>query len=335
MKISIIIPIYNVERYILDCLSSVACQKKHTHEIECILVDDCGNDNSIQIVENFIKTSMSKVEFRLIKHDRNRGLSAARNTGICECTGRYILFLDSDDTLPEDSIYNLTRPLSSYPYDFVMGEINTTGLSTKAPSLHLPQGSYMGNKLVRDTYLKHQWYMMAWNKLCNLNFVKSKNLYFREGLIHEDDMWSFQLSLCAESVYIVRKPTYNYLIRSGSITTEKNCMAHIDAYLTISNKITEYIKKYNLDYPYIRFCHRYILGTYTYLLNMDYRSGFIYFKKIAENELYKNYSHVLQQKEPFKEALKIRISRLPSALGYLIFRVFFWSSQLKKILRKK
>ena len=128
MKISIIVPIYNVEEYILNCLSSIVNQKKIVHSVECILVDDHGQDNSMQLAKHFIEEYSGDVEFKIVVHERNRGLSVARNSGLSECMGDYILFLDSDDTLPEDSLYNLSKPLEFYHYDFVLGQINTMGL---------------------------------------------------------------------------------------------------------------------------------------------------------------------------------------------------------------
>ena len=81
MKISIVIPVYNVAPYIKDCLHSVMVQSWQDN-LECILVDDCGKDNSMQLVEERLQTYKGKIDFRIIRHQHNRGLSAARNTGI-------------------------------------------------------------------------------------------------------------------------------------------------------------------------------------------------------------------------------------------------------------
>ena len=331
MNISIVIPIYNVEKYILNCLKSVVNQTHHIHKIECILVNDCSKDDSINIAKNFIDSTTSEVVFRIIEHKQNRGLSAARNTGLSNSTGDYVLFLDSDDMLCENAIFNLTQPLSEHLYDFIIGDVKVTGgANNKSPKLCLEEGAYVGNLSIRNTYLNHQWYMMAWNKLCKSDFLKSNNLYFKEGLIHEDDMWSFQLSLCANSFYVVREQTYNYLIRSGSITTEKNQVSHIEAYLTIANEITQYIAKYQLPDCYIQFCHEYILGTYVYLRHLNFKQGLNYFKKIANNQLYKSYYSKLLQLESFKETIKIRISRMPSWFGYLMLRISFLVADVRK-----
>lgn len=84
MHISVIIPIYNVEPYIEDCLKSVATQTCLTQgvQLECILVDDCGKDQSIPICERFIDDYSGPIAFQILHHDHNRGLSAARNTGM-------------------------------------------------------------------------------------------------------------------------------------------------------------------------------------------------------------------------------------------------------------
>ena len=81
ISISIIIPIYNVESFVAECLQSVAIQN-YQGPIECILVDDCGTDKSIEIANSFIKNYKGDISFQLIHHDKNCGLSAARNTGI-------------------------------------------------------------------------------------------------------------------------------------------------------------------------------------------------------------------------------------------------------------
>ena len=102
MKVSLIIPIYNVSRYLVRCLDSVISQT--FRNIECILVDDCGADNSVNIAEDYIKGYQGPVVFKLIHHKYNRGLSAARNTGIDAACGDYLYFMDSDDAIIPETI---------------------------------------------------------------------------------------------------------------------------------------------------------------------------------------------------------------------------------------
>ena len=120
MKVSIIIPVYNVGDYIEDCLRSVIRQV-YSGDIECIIVDDCGTDNSIALAERLMASYKGPIQFIILHHQHNRGLSAARNTGIDVAQGDYIFFLDSDDELTDDSIATLTKPLETERYDVVLG----------------------------------------------------------------------------------------------------------------------------------------------------------------------------------------------------------------------
>ena len=103
MRISIIIPVYNVELYVEECLQSVANQTM-TEGIECIIVDDRGQDNSAAIAKQYIDSYKGDIRFTFIQREKNGGLSAARNTGIEAATGEYVYFLDSDDYLVPSEI---------------------------------------------------------------------------------------------------------------------------------------------------------------------------------------------------------------------------------------
>lgn len=108
--ISIIIPVYNVAPYIEKCLETVISQSYENLEI--ILVDDCGSDNSMDIVRDFCSSHIGN--FVLLNHERNRGLSVARNTGVKHAKGDYLFFLDSDDELPKDAIRNFVQYLNKH-----------------------------------------------------------------------------------------------------------------------------------------------------------------------------------------------------------------------------
>ncbi len=235
MKISIIVPVYNVEAYIEDCLRSVAAQT-YNGEIECIIVNDCTTDNSCSIIEKFIAGYNGSIQFTLLHHDKNRGLSAARNTGIDAATGEYVYFLDSDDEITTDCIELLAAPLTNKKYDFVIGDYATAGSDKEFPPLLLDKGEITTNGEIRKLYFQGNWYMMAWNKLCNLHFIKKHCLYFKEGLINEDELWSFQVACTAKSMYVVKEETYIYKIRKSSIIGSSNLMRTADACSTIFNE---------------------------------------------------------------------------------------------------
>ena len=125
-QVSIIIPVYNVEPYIEECLQSVMRQS-YRGKIECILVDDCGTDNSMEIAVQLIEDYHGPIDFKVLHHEHNRGLSAARNTGMDAACGDYVYFLDSDDWISDDCIEKLTQPLCNKQYDFVIGHFERDG----------------------------------------------------------------------------------------------------------------------------------------------------------------------------------------------------------------
>ena len=228
MKVSIVIPVYNVEPYIEDCIKSVASQT-YKGNIECIIVDDCTPDGSCAIIEHFIKEYNGAIDFKLLHHTVNRGLSAARNTGIDAAKGDYIYFLDSDDEITPECIELLSAPLKNKKYDFVIGDYETVGSDVIFPQLLVEMDEVTTNEEIRRLYFQRKWYMMAWNKLCNLEFIRKEMLYFKEGLINEDNLWSFQLACTAELMYTVKQETYKYKVRESSIMscikTEKTALA--------------------------------------------------------------------------------------------------------------
>ena len=113
MKVSVLIPVYNVAPYIERCLQSVVDQT-YT-DIECILVDDCGSDNSIELAQNFINNYKGNIKFSILHHDKNKGQSAARNTALKYAKGEYVYFLDSDDAITSDCIEILMSLATKYP----------------------------------------------------------------------------------------------------------------------------------------------------------------------------------------------------------------------------
>lgn len=235
IKVSIIIPVYNVAPYIEACLQSVFNQ---TYEdIEAIIVDDCGTDNSMEIVERIVSTYNGKINIKIFHHDQNKGLSAARNTGIRKSAGEYIFFLDSDDLLPNDAIQNLVYQTIIHPnIDFVIGEIKTTGAENRSYPL-LSETCLRSNEEILKDYLLFEWNVMACNKLIKKELIITNQLFFKEGLYHEDLDFSFRLALSANSMACSKTVTYLYLIRPNSITTHKGLKNYKDNAWIIRNNL--------------------------------------------------------------------------------------------------
>lgn len=222
VSISLIVPVYNVGPYVEDCLRSVMRQT-YTGPIECIVVDDCGTDDSMEIVERLIVEYDGPISFKVLHHAENRGLSAARNTGMDAAVGDYFFFLDSDDELTDDCIEKLTNPLHTEWYDLVIGDLQLSDEDKKGIKLllGLPDNAVLRESAILSNY-RIKWNMMSQNKLYRAEFLKLSHLRFLEGLVYEDELWSFQVACLATSLYAVRAKTYKCRIRQDSLTATGN-----------------------------------------------------------------------------------------------------------------
>lgn len=223
-SISIIIPVYNVEEYIADCLQSVMRQT-YSGEIECIIVDDCGKDKSVSIAEKMVAEYKGSIMFQIVHRAQNGGLSAARNSGMEAAKGDYIYFLDSDDYLSDDCLKVLADPLNTRDYEMIIGDYETFG-DYQVPSLLFEQqDEVIGNKKIFHELAERQLPVIACNKLYNFDFLKKNSIDFVEGQLHEDDLWTYKICLCATNIAIQKQVTYFYRQRNTSIVYNANIKA--------------------------------------------------------------------------------------------------------------
>lgn len=219
--VSIIIPIYQVSDYVERCLKSVIGQT--FKDIECILVDDVTKDDSLVKCERIIRDyneKEGKISFKILHHERNRGLSAARNTGTKAATGEYIYYMDSDDEITPDCIEKLMRTAREHPEaemvignyrEFWMDKELRTALDNSLPS-HI-----CSNESVFSYYIQRSLPDSAWNKLVRRDFIENHGLEFKEGIIYEDFHWMFYVVKYLTEVCQVKDVTYYYYRRPGSI----------------------------------------------------------------------------------------------------------------------
>ena len=216
-KVSIVTPVYCVEKYIAECMQSVIGQTYPN--IEFVLVDDCGRDQSVEIVKRIIsETKQEGLSFNLIHHSRNQGVAAARTHAMQAATGDYIFCLDSDDKLEPECIENLVKRIEETDADFVVCRHYSD-----------QENASLGGKLCAPVDILHTneeclhalaecWFNVApWCKLLKRSFVEEYNLFFREGIINEDVPWTFMLCLNATKIAFLDKPLYHYRYNSNSI----------------------------------------------------------------------------------------------------------------------
>lgn len=242
-KVSIIIPVYNVEPYIEECLQSVIRQS-YKGMIECILVDDCGPDHSMDVAERIIADYAGPIDFKILHHEQNRGLSAARNSGIDASSGEYIYFLDSDDWISDDCIEKLTHPLGFEQYDFVVGHYEREGEDSVVTC---SEGEYhyygIKPKGCNEKEMKGDIPVSACNKLFRKRFLHDNHLLFEVGKVYEDSILSLDISCVERYFYVVNAITYHYRLRDGSITTRKNQSALLVDYVCLFQTMRDRVRK--------------------------------------------------------------------------------------------
>lgn len=224
MKVTIIIPVYNVERYIGKCIASVM-QQTFMGGVECLLIDDYGTDRSIEIAEKLINAYSGNITFRIIRHTANRGLSSARNTGIKAAQGDYIYFLDSDDYITDDCIATLHQVAAVYPGAQIIqgGAVTSTGHLAHIDMNNGSTVDYIDDAaaLKKLAIFSDKCYTCsAWNKLIRKSFILENDLFFKEGIYYEDAHWQFFAAKHLKAVAIVQKTTYVYVVREGSIMSQ-------------------------------------------------------------------------------------------------------------------
>ena len=288
LKVSVVVPVYNVSAYIGRCMTSIAAQTYK--DLEVLFVDDCGTDDSVAQIEEFIASS--ELDCKLLHHKQNRGLSAARNTGLEAATGEYVYFLDSDDDITPDCIESLASPLATDRYDVVVGGYSVIGSDVYSPLL-LEDGPLASNDEIIQAYSEGKWYVMAWNKLCRRDLLINNNLFFKEGLIHEDVHWTFMVACKAQSLYVVKRPVYNYYVRSSSIMTSMSIEKDANIYVEVFDKIATFVESEGLKYR-----------RYPYAIIEGKKSGILYsLLQKGEDDLFKSV-YLKFRKLPFANPVK-------------------------------
>lgn len=219
MKLSIIVPVYNVENYLARCLDSLLMQDIPQSEYEIIVVNDGSTDKSLAIAEEY---RLKHASICLISQ-KNSGLGAARNTGIKASKGQYMMFVDSDDYLEPDSLKDLltkfeTEKLDALRFNYENKDENYNIIPKKHNALFnvfYDEKIVSGEEFISD-YLG--WACYVWVFIFRSDLIKRNELYFNEKIYFEDVEWLFRVLLKFTAVSSYDKHIYNYLQRQGSIT---------------------------------------------------------------------------------------------------------------------
>ena len=217
---SIIIPVFNSEKYLLSSVESVLKQFFSKKKYEIILINDCSSDNSKLIIQNFKKKYRT---IRVINNKRNYKVSYCRNIGIKKAKGKYIIFLDSDDELKKNSFNKIERLLSKYEYDLILCLQFKTNKSRINPK-RLKQINNIDSFISYENK-QHIYNPNCWNMILKKSFLEKKKLFFKKIDIFEDQVFCTEVLLAANNVKIIPNSFYNYIQRPLSLSRNTNYLA--------------------------------------------------------------------------------------------------------------
>jgi len=215
IKFSIIIPSYNVEKFIKQTIQSVLNQSYTNYEI--IIVDDGSSDKTIDIIKGFKSDKINLIQ------SNHQGVSVARNIGLKNATGDYIVFLDSDDYIENWMLETVAKKLIRKPnveafvgmFSTIKEDKNLQGCYTE----HLNK-RYINNKQraqVLEYFYRVRLIFTVWRFVVKREIIENNNLYFEEGILHEDEDWVTRMLLLVNNFCLIEQPFYNYRIHKNSI----------------------------------------------------------------------------------------------------------------------
>lgn len=270
--ISIIIPVYNTEKYIRSCLESVINQTYSNIEIICI--NDASTDKGWDIVQEF---ALKDGRFKLINFSANYGQSKARNAGIQVASGKYVLFLDSDDSLSLEAVAELCEAAEKDNCEIVFYDVEylyeNPGLAiTYFLKGHIGEydGRIMSGLEALDEF-QHAYnppMLVAVLAFTKREFLLENDLYFCEGIVHEDVLFIFQTFLKAKQIKFVGKPYYKYYRREGSTTTAGCIEKKLYSYITIYHEACKTFLSQEIPIKYYETASIWLAKMYTNILTL-------------------------------------------------------------------
>ena len=308
MKVSVIVPVYNVEPYLDKCLNTLVNQT--LKKIEIIIVNDGSKDNSEKIIEKYLKKYPEKIKY--IKK-ANGGLSSARNEGLKYASGEYIGFVDSDDYVSLNTFNLMYKKAKEKNFDLVVCNLNYVyETKTKMVSAGLDKDLENEDEVKKNIVFL---YLVVWNKLYKKEILDS--LKFKEGIWYEDVEFNFRVYPRVKSIGYVDKPLIQYVQRESSIskTIDKRLFNYIDnfngliRYYQDNNLYNKYY--FELEYSYVRYLYA------TFIKQLSYTN---------DKELFK---------EGVKEAIKNVQEHFPNYKKNIYLKKFGLKNIYLKTFNKK
>lgn len=274
--VSIIIPVYNTERYLKECINSVLVQGLLNYEI--IIVNDGSTDRSEQIILDY------KKKYSFIKYikQKNLGQGAARNQGIAKSKGKYIYFMDSDDKLKPNSLLNLYKIMDEKKLDLILfdgstfydSEMNIEHKMNFDYRRSLSYGLYeSGEELMFNMMENKDFFVSPCLYLIKRSLFTDNNLRFETGIIHEDDIFTIELMLLSNRSMHIAKDYFLRRIRPNSTMTTKQFGRKFEGKYRVLKKLDKIYKDSNFKKKKddLNF-KKMVSSVYTILIELKYQN---------------------------------------------------------------
>lgn len=310
--ISVIIPVYNVEKYLTQCIDSVL--KQTYTNFELILVDDGSKDSSKAICDEY-----ARIDSRIkVLSKQNGGASSARNAGLEVATGKYIYFFDSDDWIAEDALEKLLRICDDNNaelifFDAYAIEEETGKISTSHYSHKKSYQSNSGYKLMMELIDNKEFHVAPWLLFLKKDFLSRAEIRFEEGIIYEDMIFTYQLFCEAKKIVYLPEYLYYRRYREGSVMTSKVKLQNFESALSVYESVHGYWSSLPNEKKYVKHvirCAYNGLNVYERLSKAD--------KKTCRDQYINLKKNILQEDAYGDIALKARCYSKSFWFGYKV-----------------
>ena len=307
--LTVVIPVYNVEKYLNRCLESILIQEWKNYDI--IMVDDGSTDRSPQICDDYVKA----YDFISVIHKENGGLSDARNTGLSQAKGEYVYFPDSDDWLEPDTFIALAEALESQKFDiisfnreFIKGEEDV--IISDPVENQVFEGKDAFVHMLKHSYITG----FANDKIYRKSLFVDHDILFPKGKYYEDLGTNYKLFLSAEKVYATNQKYYHYLIDNpDSITQSWNEKKFRDMFGFYKEVFYSDFIRSQLNQEELHISQLYYVNGLTHILASLYKA-----------KLHKHYSEIASEVKQELEKNKMTCSEMksiPNRNKYLLYRL--------------
>ena len=240
LKLSVVIPLFNAERYIEKCVSSLELQDVDRKLYEIIVVDDGSTDSSSDLVARL----QGEYDNIVILHQNNSGPGGARNRGLCEANGEFVLFVDADDYVIENCLGTMLSVADNGPVDFVGFGFTIHFNSGLVSALRFPEVKSESITGIEFAHCYLQNNSSVCRYLFNRRFLLSNNLFFMEGITFEDVELVPRIMCLAKRTRFYDLPFYQYFIRPGSTMTSI-CEKHIWSFLAAAEHLYSFMVEHS------------------------------------------------------------------------------------------